>query len=779
MSQRLGLASRGGRAAGARARTRGLVAVALLLAALAGAGPAPGAAPEPAAPAPAAGAGDPADVSAQDLAVLIAILEDEEARAELVSQLRALQAARAAAPPSAPPPEPAGFGAILLGSISEGLAAAGSTASALARELGDVGRLTAWLEESVRDPAQRGFWLRAAATLVATLAVGLLASLVVTRLLAGARSRIEERPPASLLARAGLLLGRLPLELLPVLAFGAAAYATLAVASADETVRLVTVAGVNAVVIARVALVGVRLALTPLAPNLRPIPLSDETAAYTYVWTARFVNVAVYGVFFGEAARLLGAPPASHAALVHGIGLLTAGLAVVLVLQLRAPVARWIAGSGRGTGTLTLFRRRLADVWHLLALIYLFGVYATWALDLEGGFAFLLRGTLGTLAALAIARLAVLAFDQTLERVFRVRGDLRRRFPELQERASRYQPAARALGLAAIALAAGLGVLGAWRIDVWGALASEAGRDFLTRSARILLILIGALAFWEGARLLVGRRLASSDGSSPRLLTLLPLAQSAILVVTVTLVTMTILSELGMNIGPLLAGAGVIGLAIGFGAQTLVKDVITGAFILFEDAVAVGDVVEVAGYTGIVEAISIRSIRHRDLSGVVHTVPFSTVDVVRNYTKDFSYYLMDVGVAYREDTDEVTAVMREVLDAQRADPEYADAILEPLEVLGVNSFDDSAVAIRARIKTLPRQQWRVGREYRRRLKQRFDELGIEIPFPHRTLYFGVDKDGSAPPARVRFEPEGEAGGDAATRATPPSAPAPARTESSS
>jgi small conductance mechanosensitive channel len=216
-------------------------------------------------------------------------------------------------------------------------------------------------------------------------------------------------------------------------------------------------------------------------------------------------------------------------------------------------------------------------------------------------------------------------------------------------------------------------------------------------------------------------------------------------------------------------------LAVGFGSQKLVQDVITGAFILFEDAISVGDVVRVAGQSGVVEAISIRSIRLRDVSGNVHTIPFSTVDTVTNMTKEFSYYVLEVGVAYREDTDQVIEVLRAILDDMRQDPDLGEFITAPLDVLGVDKFADSAVIIKARIKTLPIKQWGVGREFNRRMKKRFDELGIEIPFPHSTVYFGVDKTGTAPPVRVAME------GTAAAHRSPPatgekSTHAPSRTD---
>ena len=208
------------------------------------------------------------------------------------------------------------------------------------------------------------------------------------------------------------------------------------------------------------------------------------------------------------------------------------------------------------------------------------------------------------------------------------------------------------------------------------------------------------------------------------------------------------LSELGLNIAPLLAGAGVFGLAIGFGAQTLVKDIITGMFILMEDQLATGDVVKVGSHRGIVEGLTLRTIRLRDIAGTVHVVPFSEVTTVENLTKDYSRYVFEVGVAYREDTDQVVGALQQVGAELLADPAYKSLIIDPLEVLGVDRFGDNAVIIKARITTQPIKQWRVGREFNRRMKKRFDELGIELPFPHRTIYFGEEKSGDAPIARI-------------------------------
>ena len=197
-----------------------------------------------------------------------------------------------------------------------------------------------------------------------------------------------------------------------------------------------------------------------------------------------------------------------------------------------------------------------------------------------------------------------------------------------------------------------------------------------------------------------------------------------------------VLQELNVNIMPVLTGAGIVGLAVGFGAQTLVRDFISGFFMILEDQVRVGDVANIGGTGGLVEEIGLRTIVLRDLSGTVHIIPNGSVDKVSNLTKDFSYYVIDMGVAYQEDTDRVVEVMRAVADEMLVEPAYEPYMQGRLEVLGVDDFGDSQVTVKVRLKTVPLKQWEIGREYRRRVKKAFDAQGIEIPFPHLSVYFG-------------------------------------------
>lgn len=316
-------------------------------------------------------------------------------------------------------------------------------------------------------------------------------------------------------------------------------------------------------------------------------------------------------------------------------------------------------------------------------------------------------------------------------------------------RVSFYVSAIKSLATLLISFGGALALLALWDIDLDTYISEDTQLRLLNLLVSSLVIILVSAIVIELANSFIEygfrRRLAASPA---RLNTLLPIARNIVLISLSTMFGLTLLSELGINVMPLLAGAGVAGIAVGFGAQALVKDIITGFIIIIEDLFRVGDVARVGGRIGVVERITIRYVQLRDLSGIVYTVPFGEISIVENYTKDFSYYLLDVGVAYRENTDNVIEHLRAVDEEMRADEKYADNILEPIEVLGVDAFADSAVVIKARIKTRPIKQWEVGREFNRRMKMRFDAHNIEIPFPHQTIYFGEDKEGKAAPARV-------------------------------
>jgi moderate conductance mechanosensitive channel len=293
----------------------------------------------------------------------------------------------------------------------------------------------------------------------------------------------------------------------------------------------------------------------------------------------------------------------------------------------------------------------------------------------------------------------------------------------------------------------------------WGAVL--VWESLLPRAVNVVVVVFIAIIAYRLIRVLINklldRDIEEEDPLVKRLReqraqTLAGLLANVAAIAVFVVATLTILDILLDNIGPILASFGIIGLAFSFGAQSLVRDVISGTFMLIEGQFGVGDVVEVAGVSGLVEKITLRTTILRDLEGRVHIVPNGEITRVTNMTKAWSRAVLHIGVAYREDVDRVMDVLRDLLHDFHQDPDWGPLLLEEPQVPGIESFDDSAITIRILAKTLPLKQWDVARELRRRIKKRFDAEGIEIPFPHTTFYWG---EGQLPPALQR--PAGTAG----------------------
>ena len=337
------------------------------------------------------------------------------------------------------------------------------------------------------------------------------------------------------------------------------------------------------------------------------------------------------------------------------------------------------------------------------------------------------------------ARLLARFIEELSARGFAIAPKLQARFPELEKRANRYTPMLTGFAGVAIYGLAFLLVLQAWDIRSFAWFETGLGRQTAGALLSIGLVLAIALAVWELFSAAIERHLAGLDAhgapSRARRRTLLPLLRTTLLCVIVAIAGLTILSQIGVSIAPLLAGAGVVGVAVGFGSQALVKDVITGLFILIEDQIAIGDVVDLGKeHKGVVEAISIRTIRLRDQTGAVHTVPFSEVTSVKNMTKDYAYAVARISVAYAEDVDRVREVLRQVCDELNADEELGPWILDPFDYQGIDSLDEFSVALVLRVRTVAGKQFIVGRALNRLIKIAFEAHGIAMRDPAPILF---------------------------------------------
>ena len=586
-----------------------------------------------------------------------------------------------------------------------------------------------WISREAADPVERGHWIETAIKVVLVLGLATVIELLVIRWLARFRRRLDEHPRNGWITKCLAVLARAVLELLPIFAFAAAGIRHPAAYQPREATRLIVLTLVNASVLARAVLALGRIVLSPGLVRLRVVPIGDETANLCPNLAASFRQRRRVWLFPGagtgpyrRADRGLRNTSAHHRLAAGGDGHRHRAAepdcgSIMAWREMRDHIC---ASAGCRC---VASRRHSRDRGSVPGLGFCH----------PGGIEFLLRGILATIILVTIARLITLSISKAIKRGFALNADLKQRYPGLEARANKYLPILQRLLTGVVWVIATLALLEAWGVNSFGWLGSDVGRRVTGSVVSITLVFTIVWLAWEGLDFAIERYLEERgpDGQfverSARMRTLLPLIRNAVRIMLASMALLIVLSELGLNIGPLLAGAGVVGLAIGFGSQTLVKDVITGFFILIEESMSVGDVVDLGGHGGVVESMTIRSVRVRDVSGSVHIIPFSSVTTVVNMTKEFAYAVFTVSMAYEEDLDRATGLLQEIGRSLQEDPVLGPSILAAIEVFGIDCFTDTAVKLQARMKTRPGRQWAVTREFNRRVKMAFEKAGIEMP----------------------------------------------------
>ncbi|KAA0889392.1 mechanosensitive ion channel [Pusillimonas sp. ANT_WB101] len=489
--------------------------------------------------------------------------------------------------------------------------------------------------------------------------------------------------------------------------------------------------------------------------QLRLLPLSPEAANYWNLWISRLITATGYALLFiVPLVQTLFPDSVAHiAGLIIMLGVYVYAVGVVWKNRktVRAGLLRHAdQASAAIFGTLT---RVLARVWHIVAILYFTVLLVVSQIAQQEALKFMGRATLQSVISIGAGVLLAAALTKLLERHLSIPHRWRDAVPSLETRINAYVPAVlRALRLM-ILIIVSLVVLDAWHaFDLAAWLESKNGQAVVTHLVRIALILGLAALSWTVVASLIEHRLTGS-GSSQRLVTerqktLLMLFRNAAAILIGTMTILILLSQIGINIGPLIAGAGVAGLAIGFGAQKLVQDVITGIFIQLENGMNQNDIVEVAGLFGTVEKITIRSVVIRTLDGGYHLIPFSVIDRVSNHTRDFGYHLGEYNIAHRESVDEAIAQLELAFQDLMKNPTLSKEVMSNIDIPGVTALNERGFTIRVLIKTTPGNQWAVQRAFNRLVKERFDAAGIELPYPQTVLHFGRDKDGYAAPAEV-------------------------------
>ncbi|MCD4863279.1 mechanosensitive ion channel domain-containing protein [Pseudomonas sp. PLB05] len=533
-------------------------------------------------------------------------------------------------------------------------------------------------------------------------------------------------------------LGLLLLEVLPLLAFWATAALLIHyLVGSDANQRELVGGFLGAYLTTRLALIVIRLLIDPAAHGIRLLKVKTALACTLLRWLHAFVALVTFGLALAQAADILGANEEGREAIVKLVSLLAHLLVVGLIFHMRRPVAARIAGHQDGNGALTVLRAWLGQVWAVFAAVFVMGGWTMWALDIENGLPRLMNFVALSAGIVILGRLAAVFLLGLLGRLFQ---------PATTEGASgtelhlqRYYPLARWLVGVIVTLITVLALFQSWGWSVleWFGTGSI-GRSLLSAFLTILIAAAIAVVVWEGANATVNRRLSSWNERgdtvrAARLRTLLPMLRTGLFILVALIVGLTALSELGINTTPLLASASIIGVALGFGSQKLVQDFITGIFLLLENAMQVGDWVTVAGVSGTVEYLSIRTVRLRAGDGSLHIVPFSSVSAVNNINRGLGNAALRISVGYGEDIERVIAELKDIGAGMRADEAFKDLILADLEIWGVDAVDGAMVTIAGQMRCLDKGRWGVQRELNRRILERFRERGIEIANPRASL----------------------------------------------
>ena len=762
------------------------------------------AAPAPTSPSPAPAPGITPEQARQALDVL----NDPAKRAEVVNTLEAVvkaQSAVAAAPapalpaanaatphaPASPAPkavtvEPGSLGAVLLGGAGGFSGRISAAAIRAVQAVRGVPLLWGWLVAMATN-AYAQMLLREAIWRVAiAFGCGLAVELGVRLLLRHPVQILEGRSPGTgsapapgkpdegearaevgetelrdhsrnraltLLRRLPLALMRFVLDLLPVLGFAIAGHivAATAVGGSDQT-RLIVVSMVDAYVICSAIICLARMMLSPQRGGLRLVRMTDATARWSTNWIGWIAAVAVFGYAIAQVGQLLGMSGAAHDGLLKLVSLIYHGFLAVMVLQKGRAVKNWIRAPSGATGVVARLRNAVAPVWHWIALFFLAASWIVWAVEIRNGLAEVFHLFFALVLVTIVARLVLIVLLGSLDRALHIRPETAARYPGLEDRLRAYHPLLQGVARVLVCLAGALVLLEFWGVPTFEWFAGDyLGQRLVAAFGTMALTLVLAAIVWEAVNAAIEAHLARLARSqqvarSTRLRTLLPLLRTTLMVCIVVIAGLTILSEIGINIAPLLAGAGIVGIAVGFGSQKLVQDLITGIFLLLENTMQVGDWVTVSGLSGSVEHLSVRTIRLRAGDGSVHVIPFSSVTTVTNTNRGLGNAAVSIAIAYSEDTDRVGQVLQEIAAQMRKEPDFASSMLSDLQLWGVDKLDGASVTLTGQIVCTDAGRWPVQREFNRRVKIRFQELGITIFNPMQEYLISPAQPAPARPA---------------------------------
>jgi len=709
-----------------------------------------------------------------EVAAALAAMTDAEVRAALAARLRAERVAEES------------------GGLEEAFSFLGGQLQEIGRQLQFLWLGTGMLEQDLVRAWHRLRGDMGHAAFVGTilftlgcLLAGYLAQMLLARSTAGVKRRLEQPPGGTTSERFVKALMRGGLDVGRMVAFALTALLLYFLLFDDEgPFRQLFVTYFTAVVIVWAVAMAIRLVMAPFAPAIRVIPASDPVALFLYRWILRLVLVGSLGWLTARLFVDLGADFEVYFLIIVGLGVLLTLMAIAAVWSARRPVAAALRQrQGSATARMAGVWSLVAGSWHFLATLYLIRIFLVWLVNYLTGGAGGFGAVLASFALIALLPLANGLCRILADRVFP--RDLppppspiegaeghARPIPGAQLQRSYREVGNRLFSLIAIAILAAI-LLSFWNVSLPALFGDERAHPFLSPTLDFLFTLAVGYFAWSFAAVALARRMPMSvppegHGEDPdaRARTLVPLFRNALLVLLIVLTAMLGLASLGLDIGPLIASAGVVGIALGFGAQSLVRDIVAGVFFLIDDAFRVGEYVEIGELRGQVESISLRSLRLRHHRGAIHTLPFGEMKSITNYSRDWVIYKMEFRLPGETDLAKVKKIIKTIGADMMKDADLGPKMIEPLKSQGVFAMEDSDLIIRVKFMAKPGEQFVLRREAYQRIQQAFKDNGIT--FAHKKVEVRVPDEGlsgrdlqaaAAEAVRQDMQPAAAGGGD--------------------
>ncbi|WEQ53986.1 mechanosensitive ion channel [Komagataeibacter oboediens] len=539
-----------------------------------------------------------------------------------------------------------------------------------------------------------------------------------------------------LLARVPYSLMHLLIKLLPVGLFFALGTSFAYLLTTTHQAMLVTLTLTNAYVVARVVYLLMETLFVPHSPAIRLCSASDQTAFMVTHWLNFLVAAPSVVVCLSTLGGVFDMPARGTEAIIRSVVLIEHVLVAIFTWRVRRHVALALQPPARLLAQpFWMFLGRLVYLWWVPAMFFNFALWLIWATHIQGGYAWIIRTVILTTTVVIVSRLLSVVIYNLQNRLFHVSPAMEARYPGLQARVNYYYPTSRKILSFLMFFASATLFLQALGLPAIHFLFhGRLGPKIIGAMLSVLVAYTVAIITWEAANAALQGQItrfeqSSQTGRASRLRTVLPIIKTVLLALIIIIVAVTTLSQIGINVAPLLTGAGIMGAAIAFGAQSLVKDFITGFFMLVENAIQVGDWVTAGGVSGTVEHLSIRTLRLRSVNGDLHIIPFSEVSSIANTSRDYNLVVVDFMIDLSQDTKQLCAILHEELELMRKTPRYGHLIMSGFSFLGIEQADGNGARFLGSVRTMPGAKWTVYREYYSRLAVRMNNEGIKFPVP--------------------------------------------------